>query len=510
MSYIKYELEGNYRIASLLRDHPELKYLPTAARERGMYGAFICGQVGVYFVFGYDEELIMRGKFIALEFGLYSEDEYFSDYRINVHGSAIRRLRYNAVPISGGHMVNSSVGAVIEYMNDLERITAIAKRFHIQMTEYFFYSTSFDACSRRYFALLSSAGNEREIARLEKELLHLFSTSMMTTTNPCPEDNGLTLADYRNSAYCVDSDPRKVEKMFHHPEKWEEHLFSYTKDYADNPVLAYQFVNIGILEPLEYILKQHHIPYRIVNGESSGPHVRWFLGVSEAIRHGDSIVLAYPGIYGEALLCFERWAYINAWFSDQERAMANQLFRTGQFYGFTIPLYSPLICMLRDRGVKLGAHELLQFSGHLDSMDCYCIVPLSQKPLVEEILLEFAASDAYTHTQGTADFYAASEMRIPRWEGGHQVMICRQGRQAGTVSPDGSVIMKSYYDSKIDNVPDEDLKAGGHLTEEPYLAASSLNAFGTDNMPDEFLDKNRALTSQPGVGRRHYGSWGDV
>ena len=61
---LRHELEGNFTTAQLFRDAPELKYLPAAACERGMYGAFVQGSTQLFFVFGYDKGLILGGDFI--------------------------------------------------------------------------------------------------------------------------------------------------------------------------------------------------------------------------------------------------------------------------------------------------------------------------------------------------------------------------------------------------------------------------------------------------------------
>ena len=94
------ELEASYIIEKLFRDVPELKYLPKAAAERGMYGSFITGNEEVYFVFGYDADVIFRGNFYNIEGHLYLADEYDKEMRVHIHTSSVLRRTYNAILIS--------------------------------------------------------------------------------------------------------------------------------------------------------------------------------------------------------------------------------------------------------------------------------------------------------------------------------------------------------------------------------------------------------------------------
>lgn len=78
---MRYELEGNFKTADLFREAPELRYLPTAANERGMFSAFVQGTTQLFFVFGYDEELILKGDFLEIDSALYSAQEYYDERR---------------------------------------------------------------------------------------------------------------------------------------------------------------------------------------------------------------------------------------------------------------------------------------------------------------------------------------------------------------------------------------------------------------------------------------------
>lgn len=480
---LRHELEGNFTTAQLFRDAPELKYLPAAACERGMYGAFVQGSTQLFFVFGYDKGLILGGDFIEIDGSLYSAQEYFAERRVHIHGISVLRKSFNAYPFSRFHHSASEMACILELMNDLERVMAISTEFGIPMTEYFNYSTTFSSLVWRYYAAADAAPTQRETDHLEDELIWHFKACMMASENPRPEDTGLTLEDYRTSAYCVDRDPRVIEKAFRHPGQWESHLFGYTKDYADNSALSAVYVQGLYAEDLEELLRLHHIPYRFSDPGSVSPKLMRRLaetGIGTTQETwGERLILVYPAMYSMFMQHLMRCALIDIFFSMEEKDEGYRLFQTGQFYGFSIPLTYPVVRFLRSRGIRLYAHESVQLRVLSGYMDAYCFAPLCQKPLVDASLMDYAAQQAYTHDQGCAKFYSASEMRIPEWGGGHHISICDHGYQAGAIV-NGQKAEMDYYNLQFEHVPDGMLKERGLLTDPPMLSGYTERHMGED------------------------------
>lgn len=480
---MKYELEGNFELAKLFRNNPELGYLPIAARERGMYGAFVRGTSQLFFVFGYDEKMVMEGEFIEIDGVLYSANEYFKEHRAVIHSQYVLRRGFNARPLATFQHTASVTECIMEFMNDLERIKAISERFGIPFPEYFHYSMTFDATVRRYYGLIAGARTRREKACLEGELLRHFRANVMTSENPRPEDKGLTIEDYCTSPYCVDTDPRTVEKAFRHPERWDDRLFGYTRDYADNAALSSVFVNAFIAKNLERLVNLHHIPHRYANQGDAAPKLVRHLEATDLGSGKDVVgfrtILVYPAMYSMFMQTLIRWAYIDSFFTDEEQAQAYKLYQGGQFYGFSIPMIYQAVSFLKKRGIKVCAHKLLQFKVLSGGGDGYCIVPLRQKPLVDAALLDFAAMNAHAHDQGSVEFYSASELRIPKWEGGHLVSVCEYGFEAGSDMPDGGFTDQDIYGLHGD-VPDEVLKGQGLLKDAPFLSSTGRNRVHED------------------------------
>jgi len=481
---MKYELEGNFELAKLFRNSPELGYLPIAARERGMYGAFVRGTTQLFFVFGYDEKMVMEGEFIEIDGTLYIADEYFKEHRAIIHSQYVLRRGFNASPLATFQHTATGTECIMEFMNDLERIKAISERFGIPFPEYFHYSMTFDAIVRRYYGLISDACTQKERTRLEGELLCHFRANVMTSENPRPEDKGLTIEDYRTSPYCVDTDPRAVEKAFRHPETWDDRLFNYTKDYADNAVLSSVLVNAFIAGNLERLINLHHIPHRYADQSDATPKLMRHLETTD-LGSGKNVVgfrtvLVYPAMYSMFIQTLIRWAYIDSFFTEKEQAEGYKLYQSGQFYGFSIPLIYQAISFLRKRGIRVYAHKLLQFKVLAGGGDGYCIVPLRQKPLVDAALLDFAAINAHTHDQGSAEFYSASELRIPKWEGGHLVSVCEYGFETGSATANGGFTDQDLYGLHGD-VPDESLKEQGFLKDAPFLSSTGRNRIHEDS-----------------------------
>lgn len=367
----------------------------------------------------------------------------------------------------------------MDLMNDLERIVAIAAKFGIELTEYFNYSPTFSALIDQYYAKIDAARSRHEAKCLEEDMVWHFKSFMMTSENPRPEDQGLTLEDYRTSAYCVDRNPSAVEKMFRHPEKWESHLFGFTKDYADNSALSAVFVQDWFAENLERLLTLHRIPYRFADSGSLSPKLMRHLTEANVISHreicGKRLVLVYPAMYSVFIQCLMRWALIDCVFTKEEQEEGYRIYQTGQFYGFSIALSPQILHMLRSRGVCLYAHELVQLRVLSGYLDIYCFAPLCQKPLIDATLLEFAAQQAHIHSQSFAEFYAASEMRIPEWWGQtHHIAICRQGYQTGCYI-NGKIAETDYYETSAEHFPDEGLKDSGLLTDTPITSQDIYN-----------------------------------
>lgn len=466
-----YELEGNFTTDRLFRNVPELKYLPTAACERGMYGTFVQGTTQLFFVFGYDQKTVMEGDFIEIDTSLYLEKEYLEERRVHIHSQYVLRRSYNAYPICQPDYSASEIQCILGFMDNLERITAFSKEFDIPLTEYFNYSTEFDILAKQYLNDLSTTFSQLERNKLKKELIYHFKSHMMTSENPRPEDEGLTIEDYRTSAYCVDTNPWAIEKAYRHPQKWESHLFGYTKDYADNPALSAVFIRRFIVKDLEKLLNLHRIPYRFARPEEASPKLMRHLSVTDLNGNwedpGARVILVYPAMYSVFMHTLMRWANINFYFTSEEKAEGYRLYKTGQFYGFSIPLIYPVIRFLRSMGIKLYSNEFFQCRVLSGGGDVYCFAPLRQKPLVDAALLAYNAQLAYTHDQGSVEFCAASELRIPKWEGGHQISICEYGYEQGR-HKDGSIAEMDYYNLHVDHVPDETLAEHGLLTELEY------------------------------------------
>lgn len=471
---LQYELEGNYTTAQLFRDAPELQYLPIAASERGMYGTFVQGSTQLFFVFGYDKGLIFNGNFIEIDGSLYVASDYYKERRVHIHSQTVLRRSYNAYPFSHFHHSAAETSCVMELMNNLERAVAIAHKFNLPFWEYFNYSPTFAAMIDQYYAAIAAARSGQEKKRLEEEMSWKFRSFLMTSENPRPEDKGLTLEDYRNSAYCVDRNPAAVEKMFHQPEKWESHLFGFTKDYADNSALSAIFVQDWFAGNLEELLHLHRIPYRFADPDSISPKLMRHLTEANVIVQREicrkRLVLVYPAIYSVFIHYLIRWALIDCAFTKEEKEAGYRLYQTGQFYGFSIALSPQLLQMLRSRGVVLYAHELVQLRVLSGYLDVYCFAHLCQKPLIDATLLEFAAQQAHIHSQGVSDFYAAAEMRIPEWWGDtHHIAVCRQGYQTGCYVG-GKIAETDYYETAAEHFPDQDLKDNGHLTDTPITS----------------------------------------
>lgn len=132
---MRYELEGNFTTAGLFRKAPKLKYLPIASNERGMYATFVQGTTQLFFVFGYDKELILSGDFLEIDSSLYSAQEYYEGRRVHIHDQNVLRKGFNAYPLSRFHHSATETSLVLEFMNNLERAIAMSKEFQIPMTE---------------------------------------------------------------------------------------------------------------------------------------------------------------------------------------------------------------------------------------------------------------------------------------------------------------------------------------------------------------------------------------
>lgn len=410
-----------------------------------------------------------------------------------IQSQDVLRKSFNAYPLSRFHHSAAETACVIGLMNNLERIMAMSREFQVPLTEYFNYSAAFSLLVREYHAQIATAPTRGEADRLEAELIWHFKSHMMTTGNPRPEDSGLTLEDFRTSFYCIDRAPRAIEKAFRHPERWEDRLFGCTKDFADNAALSAVYV-CGIYAPeLEDLLKIHHIPYRFADPASLSPKLIRHLaetGVGASPETwGDRLVLIYPAVYSMFMQFLMRCALIDVFFTPEEKAEGASLYQTGQFYGFSIPLTRQLVLFLKGRGIELYAHDLFQLRVLSGFMDVYCFVPLRQKLLVDASLMDYAAMQSYTHSQGCAKFYSASELRIPEWGGlSHHVAICDYGYQADAIIG-GVPTDTDYYNLLADEVPNESLEAKGVLIDRPSDLAVEYERLEKDETPRKIPDE---------------------
>lgn len=467
------ELEASYSIEKLFRDVPELKYLPKAAAERGMYGSFINGTEKFYFVFGYDEDVIFRGDFYDIEGHLYLADEYDKEMRVHIHSPFVLRRTFNAYAMSRYDYPTYDGQAIIDCMNNLEQLTAICKALKVTPPEYFDFTPAFGILVRRYYKSIAQSGNQIRQKKLLDELRYQFYLCCLTSENPRPEDQGLSINDYRLSPYCVDKEPAKIEKAFRHPEKWEDHLFNYTKDYADNPSLVFDHVDAHIIDTVKQLFEAHHIPYRITNSEGKSQKFLQKLTELSVSRLGvpleSGVVIIYPDTYVLFAEYLFRWANIFSCFSRDDQLYAINLYNSGTFYGFPIPCDARLLIELKRKKVKFGASHMLQLGGISGRYTVYCIGDLSQKPLIDAIITNYMAEQVHTHSQSVAVFLAESEIRKPNWEGGHQVLFCEYGNEAGTfvgdIQRENGVYELSCYDS------DDVLREKGVLVEEEVPSA---------------------------------------
>ena len=467
------ELEASYIIEKLFRDVPELKYLPKAAAERGMYGSFITGNEEVYFVFGYDADVIFRGNFYNIEGHLYLADEYDKEMRVHIHTSSVLRRTYNAILISSTCYSTYEGHVIVGYMNNLEQLTALCKVFKVTPPEYFDFSSAFGNLVRRYYKSIAQSGNQIRKKKLLDELRYQFFLCCLTSENPRPEDHGLSINDYRLSPYCVDKEPAKIEKAFKHPEKWEDHMFDYTKDYADNPSLCFDYVDSELIDTVKYLFEAHHIPYRITNAQGKSPKFLQKLADLNVSRMGVSLeereVIVYPSTYVLFVEYLFRWAGVFNYFTKEEQLYAIDLYSSGTFYGFAIPCDPKLLIEFRRKKVRFGATHMLHLRGVSGRYDIYCVGDLSQKPLIDASITNYRAEQVHTHSQSVAVFLAESEIRKPNWEGGHQVLFCEYGNEAGTfvgdIQRENGVYELSCYDS------DDVLREKGVLVEEEVPSA---------------------------------------
>ena len=135
------EVEGSRACECMFRNTPELAALPQIAADRGLYSSFFVGISNVFFVFGYDKELIETGAFTEIFTRLYATDEYNSEHRLfNSHNFTILRRRYNVVSLGSSDLaacggMNSTFSLALEQMNRLETVHQLAKRFHRTMPD---------------------------------------------------------------------------------------------------------------------------------------------------------------------------------------------------------------------------------------------------------------------------------------------------------------------------------------------------------------------------------------
>ena len=339
------EVEASYASEEFFRGHPEVMHLPAAAAERGMHGVFILGMTCIYFVFGYDKELIENGHFYDINGHLYDAYQYRYEHRVHIHSQYVLRRSFNAISMSLKHHSLNDTKDIIDRMNELEHVTALSKLLHVDPPEYFDYSPSFNRICIEIKRELSRTRSKYEESKLLEKLRYQFFMSTLHTENLRPGDKNVTISDYMASAYRVDTKPSAIEKAFRKPEKWEEHLFDFTRDYADNSALSGIFVQPHEVEPMCELLKLHHIPYRVENEHDLSSKFTFSLtkqSSPERESNKNRCPIVFPVQYGFFAEWLLRWVKIDILLYPEERQIADDLMRNGTYYGFSMPASFPV------------------------------------------------------------------------------------------------------------------------------------------------------------------------
>lgn len=421
------EIEGSRACEELFRKYPEFAYLPQAAADRGFYGCFVLGISYLYFVFGYDKELIESGDFIEVFTELYPAKEYFTDHRLSETGSFnILCERYNVVhiPYDINFYQTGKFTGIISYMNRLETVFQLSKRFHCPMPKYFDWGGDFEARLSVCRAEVNDAEYRKTQDDAWRQLKEQFLFGCMT--QPClrPTDKDYKLIDYMNSMYYVGSNPMQSKKYLGHPEKWEERLFSYTKDYAANKFLSVVTVRYDILKEFLRLMDLHKIPYRMTKEKVLSKES------IKALRTNYAYVIAndcnkqavfFPS---QAILFVDHLlhsAKVNVTFSAEEEEWALDMLNSGTYYLFACPPLAPYLQRLREAGIKFASHPNLCSD---TSSNFVCVADLADKADIDAILYSASVDYSFMHTQSSISDPAVAEVRIPSANGGIDISIC--------------------------------------------------------------------------------------
>lgn len=477
---ITHEVEGSRACEELFRVHPEFTYLPQAAADRGFYGCFVMGISCLFFVFGYDKELIESGDFIEVFTELYAAKEYLEEHRLSeMADSNILCKRYNVVciPYDSHAYLTGKFSWVISYMNRLETVFQLSKRFHCPMPEYFDWGGDFEARLSVCRAEVNDAYYKKTQDDAWYQLKEQFLFSCMT--QPClrPTDKNYKLIDYMNSMYYVGSDPMQSRKYLEHPEKWENRLFTYTKDYAANPFLSVATVQYDILNEFLRLMDLHQIPYRATKENTlSKESIKAFRTKYAYVVANDCNKQAvfFPThviLFVDHLL---HVAKVNSLFTAEEEKWAMDMLGTGEYYLFDCPPTKPYLLRLREAGIKFASHPNLCSD---TSSNLVCVADLADKADIDAILYSASVDYSFMHTQSSISDSAVAEVRIPSAKGGVDISVCTDNPAIA-----GDTYMgRTFTPAKLKN----------HEAEE-YLRKEGL-------LVDPLRSREYAKNQQPGI-----------
>lgn len=495
------EVEGSRACEDLFRNHPEFAYLPQAAADRGFYGCFVLGISYLYFVFGYDKELIESGDFIEVFTELYSAKEYLEDHRLSeLNDSNIVCRRYNVTCISYRNSAyqTGKFSWIISYMNRLETVYQLSKHFNRPMPEYFDWGGDFEARLSMCRAEVNDAEYKKTQDDAWKQLEEQFLFSCMT--QPClrPTDKNYKLIDYMNSMYYVGSDPMQSKKYLAHPGKWENRLFAYTKDYAANKFLSVTTVPINILKEFLRLMDLHQIPYRTTKERTLSKESL------KALRTQYAYVVAndcnqqavfFPISAVLSVSHLLHIAEVNSIFTAEEEAWAISMIGTGEYYLFDCPPITPFLARLREAGIKFASHPNLCSD---TSSDLVCVADLADKADIDAILYSASVDYSYMHTQSSISDPAVAEVRIPSANGGIDISVCTDNPAIA-----GNTYMgRTFTPAKLKNYEAEEyLRKEGLLVEPLRSREYAKNQQPGITIPagihEEYSMNGSSVTSEP-------------
>lgn len=424
------EVEGSRACECMFRNTPELAALPQIAADRGLYSSFFVGISCVFFVFGYDKELIETGAFTELFTRLYATDEYNAEHRLfDPHNFTILRRRYNVISLGSSDLLacsgmNSTFSLALEQMNRLETIHQLAKRFHHPMPEYFDWGGGFGHHVAVCYAEINDARYRTTQEKAWNQLKQQFLYSCMTQISLRPTDRNYKLVDYANSIYCVGSDPMKDKKYLHHPEKWEKRLFAYTKDYSLNPYLEHGWIHTHLLDAFLRLLDLHQIPYRLCDEkilyDSTIKNFQTSYAHQVAELYNDQLVY-YPAKLAHFVEYLYLYAFINTYFTAEEEQWALDLVHSGECYLFYCLPRDEYLTRLKESGIRFATHPIL-CNGN--SVELVLVCKLEDKADIDEIIYSMAIDYSFIHDHSSIIDSASSELRMPDVHGGIHISVC--------------------------------------------------------------------------------------